>query len=265
LVAALLGFWLANQITIPLSELAQGAEQMSKGNLTIRVTSESGDEIGQLARVFNLMLAAIQEREKELRDLAAGLERTVDERTATLRQQTILLEKMAITDPLTKIFNRRHFFTLAQTEMEKAVRYKHPLAIILIDADYFKRINDTHGHPFGDQILINLANMIQMNIRSMDIFARYGGEEFVLLMPEIRGQAAFSTAERLRKIVAETPQAHDGQKVKLSISLGIAGWDGNAETDITALVARADQALYESKHKGRNTTTLWELPDPTGK
>jgi diguanylate cyclase (GGDEF)-like protein len=260
LAGALLGFWLANQITIPLSELAHGADQMSKGNLSIRVNPRSNDEVGQLAKVFNLMAASIQEREMALRDLAVGLEKTVEERTAVLREQTVVLEQMAITDPLTRIFNRRHFFTLAENEMEKATRYKRPLAIILIDADHFKRINDTYGHPFGDQILINLATMIQGNIRTMDILARYGGEEFVLLMPETGIAAALSTAERLRKIIAETPQAHNGKNVKLSISLGVACCDENAEPDITVLVARADQALYESKRRGRNMATAWETP-----
>ncbi|PKN94035.1 MAG: hypothetical protein CVU44_06425 [Chloroflexi bacterium HGW-Chloroflexi-6] len=258
LAGALLGFWLANQITIPLSELAHGADQMSKGNMSIRVNSGSNDEIGQLARVFNLMVASIQEREKALRDLAVGLEKTVDERTAALREKTATLEQMAITDPLTKILNRRHFFTLAEKEIAKATRNRRPLAIILIDADYFKQINDTHGHPFGDQMLINLTSMIQLNIRAMDIFARYGGEEFILLMPETGAESAFLTAERLRKIVTNSPQLHDGKKINLSISLGVACWDETSETSITTLVARADQALYESKRGGRNTTTLWE-------
>lgn len=258
LTSALLGFWLANQITIPLSELAHGADQMSKGNMSIRVNPRSNDEIGQLARVFNLMVASIQEREKALRDLAVGLEQTVEERTAALLEKTTILEQMAITDPLTKILNRRHFFTLAEKEIAKATRHKRPLAIILIDADYFKQINDMHGHPFGDQMLINLTSMIQLNIRAMDIFARYGGEEFILLMPETGPESAFLTAERLRKIVASSPQSHDGKKINLSISLGVACSDEAAETSITTLVARADQALYESKRGGRNATTLWE-------
>ncbi len=257
LTGALLGFWLANQITIPLSELAHGADQMSKGNMSIRVNPRSNDEVGQLARVFNLMVASIQEREKALRDLAVGLERTVDERTAALLEKTAILEQMAITDPLTKILNRRHFFTLAEKEIAKATRHKRPLAIILIDADYFKQINDTHGHPFGDQMLINLTGIIQLNIRAMDIFARYGGEEFILLMPETGAESAFLTAERLRKIVANSPQLHDGKKINLSISLGVACSDEASATSITTLVARADQALYESKRGGRNMTTLW--------
>lgn len=262
LVSALLGFWFARQITIPLSELAHGAGEMSKGNLGVRVRSNSNDEIGQLARVFNQMAASIQERENELRELAAGLERTVDERTATLREQTVMLEQMAITDPLTKIYNRRHFFSLAEKEMERAARQQYPLTVILIDTDHFKRINDTYGHPFGDQILINVTQIIQANIRSMDIFARYGGEEFVLLMPDTSERSALRTAERLRKIVGNNPHKHDGKEVRLSISLGVACWDGDAESDITALVARADQALYESKRRGRNMTTLWPFSNP---
>lgn len=262
LASALLGFWFARQITIPLSELTHGADEMSRGNLSIRVQSSSNDEIGQLARVFNQMAASIQERENELRELAAGLERTVDERTATLREQTVMLEQMAITDPLTKIYNRRHFFSLAEIEMDKAARQQRPLSVILIDADHFKRINDTYGHPFGDRVLINVTQIIQTNIRSIDIFARYGGEEFVLLMPDTSERSALGTAERLRKIVGSNLQKHDGKEVHLSISLGVACWNGNGESNITDLIARADQALYESKRKGRNTTTLWHFSNP---
>lgn len=260
LAGALLGFWLADQITKPLHELARSADQMSKGNLSVRVTSLSQDEIGQLAGVFNQMAASIQERETELRELAAGLERTVDERTAVLREQTVMLEQMAMADPLTKIFNRRHFFALAEKELEKALRYGHCLSIILIDADHFKRINDTYGHPFGDQVLINLASLLQANLRSIDILARYGGEEFILLLPAIGAEAAYITAERLRKIVAETFPSLNGQKLELTISLGVASWDQNPATDLTLLVARADLALYEAKHRGRNATLLWSPP-----
>ncbi len=258
LASILFGFWLARQITIPLSELTHSAAEMSRGNLKVQVQSDTNDETGQLARAFNLMAEAIHTREQALRDLAAGLEQTVQERTATLRQQADMLEEMAITDPLTRVYNRWHFFSLAEKEMEKTLRTRRPLSVILIDADHFKRINDTYGHPLGDQVLLRLTRIIQSNIRAMDIFARYGGEEFVLLMPETGAQAAVSTAERLRKIASDVIRIENGPEVRFSISLGIACWDGKPDTNLDTLISRADQALYESKRRGRNQSTCWE-------
>jgi diguanylate cyclase (GGDEF)-like protein len=253
----LLGLWLSNQITIPLSKLAFGAEQMSKGDRSVQIDAVSQDEIGQLARAFNVMVSAVQDREQELHDLAAGLERTVEERTAALREQAHLLEQMAITDPLVKVFNRRQFFVLAEKEIEKAIRSRRPLAIALFDADFFKQINDTYGHLAGDQALIFLAGLVQDNIRAADIFARYGGEEFVLLMPETDQPSAYAIADRLRMVVHETPCHHEDQWIPLSISIGVVCWDGGEDPSIEVLVSRADEAMYISKDKGRNAVTIW--------
>jgi diguanylate cyclase (GGDEF)-like protein len=206
------------------------------------------------------MAAAIQARETDLRELAAGLEVTITERTAELRRQNEVLEKMAITDPLTKAFNRRYFFDLAEKEMERALRYHRPLAVAIIDTDYFKDVNDTYGHQAGDQALINLVQICQQNIRTVDLFARYGGEEFVILMPESSPEAAIITVERLRTAIKNTPQVIDGQTISLSISAGIACWDATHEMNVSALLAHADQGLYQSKQGGRDRVTLWQNP-----
>jgi len=248
----------ARQITNPLSELAEGATQMAGGNLSMRVNVKSGDEIGQLGEAFNQMADAIEHRDRELRELAAGLELTVDERTAELREQNVVLEQMAITDPLTKIYNRRFFFELAEKEYKRAARFGHPLSVAIIDIDHFKKVNDTYGHQVGDQTLINFTKFCLENIRSVDIFARYGGEEFVILMPETESQAAQNSAERLQKLVQQTPMTPGEQQILITISLGIACWDGKQELTFDALLVRADRALYQSKEQGRNRVSVWQ-------
>ncbi len=247
-LGSLLSFILARQITSPLGELTEVASHMGRGRST-RVQLKSADEIGKLGQVFNKMADLIEEREAALRDLAQGLENTVAERTAEL-------EKMAISDPLTLVYNRRHFFTLAEKELERARQQETALAVILLDADHFKDINDTYGHQAGDLTLIELAKSCQEAIRKQDIFARYGGEEFILLMPDAPVGSAQATAERLRQRVAEKIIAVDGKKITITISLGVACAGSAIAQNITSLVALADQALYQSKQNGRNRVTV---------
>jgi diguanylate cyclase (GGDEF)-like protein len=252
----------SRQITTPIRELTNLASQMAGGNLTIRTKIQSKDETGQLGDTFNYMAGAIHKRETELRNLASELERTVAERTAEMLQQNEFLEKMAISDPLTKCFNRRYFFDLAEKEVERSRRYGHPLSVIILDADHFKSVNDTFGHQIGDQTLINLANFCQENIRKVDIFARYGGEEFVILMPETEYEDAHQTANRLRKLVAKTPMISGENEVRITISLGVACWNGQDSLNFDTLLSHADQALYRAKEMGRNRVSVWEMSAP---
>ena len=252
-----LAFILSRQIANPLYELTGVASRMAGGELSILVDIHSRDEIGRLGEAFNTMARAIQKRETELRVLAGGLERLVVERTDELQQQYLKLEQIAITDPLTEIHNRRFFFELAGTELKRALRYRHPLAVLLIDVDNFKKVNDVYGHLVGDQVLVNLASLCKENIRDVDIFARYGGEEFIILMPEAGCTAAVRMAERLREIVAEKPIVTGEDNISITISLGIACWNGEQDLSINALISDADQALYQSKAAGRNKATLW--------
>lgn len=258
IIAVGLSLWLGRQITSPLRALTDIATQMTGGDLFVRIEIPSQDEIGQLGDAFSQMATSIQNRELELRDLAVGLEQTIEERTDELRRQNKRLERIAIEDPLTGIYNRRYFFELAEQEIERAKRYGNLLSVVIMDADYFKNVNDAYGHLIGDQILINLAKICQENIRSLDIFARYGGEEFVILMPEANLEDAQKSAERLRKLVAETSMITGGLNVMITISLGVASWENSKELDFNALLARADRALYQSKESGRNRVSVWQ-------
>lgn len=260
LIGATFSVIMVRQITNPLRDLTHVALEMMNGNTAIRATALGHDEVGQVSEAFNKMAVSIQERETSLRNFAAELEITVAERTAKLRQQAAQLEKLAISDPLTRIFNRRHFFELAEVEMERAVRYRYPLSLLLFDADHFKSINDTYGHPFGDQILIGLVHLCEQNIRTVDIFARYGGEEFILLMPQTECDAALKIAERLRAVVENSPQTFKGKTVHLTISVGLACWQPGEKITLAELVQQADEALYLSKQSGRNRVTRFHPP-----
>lgn len=254
-----LSYLLGRQITTPLSELSNVAAEMAAGNLSIRADIQSQDEIGHLGDSFNQMVGAIQKRETELRELASGLEQTIAKRTAELRLQNEILEKMAITDPLTEIYNRRYFFDLAERELARSRRYGHPLSVVIIDLDNFKNLNDTFGHLVGDQVLIDFSNLCLENLRGADILARYGGDEFIILMPEADCEAAKKTAERLRNLVEEIIWV-EGQagKGSMTISLGVTCYEGGRDFSFDVHLFRADQALYISKNKGRNQVSVWE-------
>ena len=168
------------------------------------------------------------------------------------------LQRLARTDPLTEMFNRRYFFDVAVREFSEAIRYNKPLSVIILDLDLFKKINDTYGHLAGDQALIHIGKLLQQTTREPDISARYGGEEFVVLLPETDCTNAIVFAERLRILVEDTPIQIENDTIRLAISIGIAGKSkvNNVET-FDQLISQADQALYEAKRKGRNRVVCY--------
>jgi diguanylate cyclase (GGDEF)-like protein len=167
------------------------------------------------------------------------------------------MEKMAVTDELTKIYNRRYFFDLLSKEASKFERYKRPFVILMIDIDNFKNFNDSYGHINGDKILKIFAQLISENIREFDIFARYGGEEFVLLLSEVDIKTGEETAERLRKVIEENCYiCCNNKKVGITISGGLTEYHfGQSPEDV---LNKADKALYKSKKSGKNMISLGE-------
>jgi len=167
------------------------------------------------------------------------------------------LEELAVRDPLTHVYNRRHFFELANRELARAKRFDHPVSLVMLDVDHFKAISDQHGHWRGAQVLRAVALSLQQNLRQSDILARYGGEEFVILMPETAPFQAWNGAERLRKIVAKSRVNGETGRISITASFGVTSWLPGLEDDypdIDALIREADQALYQSKQTGRNRT-----------
>jgi two-component system, cell cycle response regulator len=157
----------------------------------------------------------------------------------------------SLRDGLTKSFNRKYFLDRLEREFRFAKRHRQPLALILIDIDEFKALNDSRGHIAGDRVLADLAAEVHAAIRSEDVFARYGGEEFAVVCrgTDVAGAAVF--AERLRASIETHAFEHEGQSLRVTISLGVAGLSGE-HTDSMALLAAADDALYAAKRAGRN-------------
>ena len=161
------------------------------------------------------------------------------------------LYKQATLDPLTRIFNRKHFNQEIEGEYSRARRYNRPLSLLMMDLDHFKKVNDTHGHPAGDYVLKQTASLIKESLRAQDIFARFGGEEFAVLLPETAMEAAATIGEKLRARIQSSSYEFSGKKIPVTISIGVATLKpGHATWD--DLVGEADKALYQAKDGGRN-------------
>lgn len=173
------------------------------------------------------------------------------------------VQRLAITDGLTGLCNRQHFLELAGREFDRAHRYQRPLSVIMLDIDRFKRVNDTHGHAVGDEVLQALAARFRANVRDIDLPARYGGEEFAVLLPEVGLERARVAAERLRRSVADTPIETAAGSLNVTISLGVGAIRelpvaGAPDCpDLPTLLRLADEALYKAKNAGRNRV-WWE-------
>ncbi len=173
--------------------------------------------------------------------------------TERLRDNVQLSIEMAITDALTGLHNRRYMETHLTTLVEQAAQRGKPIAVLILDIDYFKSVNDTYGHDAGDDVLREFALRIRKSIRNIDLACRYGGEEFVIVMPETDMAVATMVAERLRRRIATEPFAiqSGARNLDVTISIGIAALDGVADT-AAAMLKRADTALYRAKRDGRN-------------
>ncbi len=180
------------------------------------------------------------------------------------KQMDLKLEKLAITDPLTELYNRRYFFERGWNEYVRARRYEHALAVVMMDIDYFKKVNDVYGHICGDKVLVNVANLlkktvrgIEKTVRGIDLVSRFGGEEFIVLIPETDLKGVQLLAERMRLEIADTPIEHNGKSFHISISIGVSMIDAN-NGDFEGMINQADIALYKAKDKGRNRVELYD-------
>ncbi|EQB34831.1 hypothetical protein M947_10190 [Sulfurimonas hongkongensis] len=171
----------------------------------------------------------------------------------------IELKLLASTDPMTKLYNRRYFTEISQEVLYISKREKKNLSILMIDIDRFKRVNDTFGHQFGDEVLINLSRLLLDSQRKSDIVCRYGGEEFVILLPNTALQDATLLAEKLRKQVESfTLISPKDEDFNFTVSIGVAQIDVENEPDIEKALKRADDALYIAKNSGRNRVSAKE-------
>ncbi len=177
----------------------------------------------------------------------------------SLRDANEKIQILSITDPLVGTFNRRYLNDQLIHEVERARRYARPLAAVMADLDFFKKINDEHGHQVGDDVLRGFVDLAKVSIRqSSDWVARYGGEEFVVVLPETDLHGAAKTAEKIRSCCATTPFATAAGGIVVTASFGVASLEpgGSIAAAAEALLRQADGALYRSKHEGRNRVTV---------
>lgn len=166
------------------------------------------------------------------------------------------MKQLAITDSLTGLYTRRHFTSLGQMELERAVRYGHPLAVLMVDIDFFKQVNDTRGHSVGDQVLQAVAATCRSELRQSDIIGRYGGEEFAIILPQTSPEGAYATAERIRSLVELNPISTTRGKIFVTASLGLVVMDDKL-TSLELLLDCADRAMYTAKRSGRNQVCVY--------
>lgn len=183
--------------------------------------------------------------------------------SAQLRRASAELEHLAQTDTLTGLANRRLFHERFGEEFRRAQRYDRDLSLLMLDLDHFKRVNDAHGHQFGDVVLRVFADVMRDNVRESDLVARYGGEEFVVLLAETGQQAALQVAEKLRRATAETRFTDGATVERVTVSIGVAGLRECGAADEDALVRAADTALYVAKRGGRDRVVGTPAGDAT--
>lgn len=197
----------------------------------------------RIAQVIIRDHTAQKQQELEMLRIRKELESANKELQVTMEQ----LQLAASTDQLTSVWNRRFFNSVITTERARAARTGNPLTLMLVDVDYFKTINDTHGHLVGDQVLVEMAMVLQESLRATDYLIRWGGEEFAILTPELDQEQATKLAERLRQRIASHTFVED---LTLTISAGVAQLKDN--DILSRWLSRADNALYAAKHSGRN-------------
>lgn len=168
-----------------------------------------------------------------------------------LQTAQIELEKLATTDFLTGLHNQRNFLKIGHNEIQRAKRFRHPLTLVMFDIDFFKQVNDTHGHAAGDLVLAEIAGLCRRNLRGIDVLGRLGGEEFAVMLPHTKISDASTVAEHLRSIIEDHETALPAEIIKVTASFGVCCLNGTDE-ELETVLKRADALLYQAKREGRN-------------
>jgi len=235
------------RIVEPLARLTTAMRRLAQSDWTTEVpATDRRDEVGEMARAIQAFR----------RQGMAG-----EQAAEALRALNADLERLAMIDPLTAVANRRYFYQRASIEIGAAQRRRSPLACLMLDIDFFKSVNDAHGHAAGDQVLKRVAEIVLAGIRPYDLLGRLGGEEFAVLLPDADPATAATIAERLRVAVSAAPALVDGVALPVTVSIGISMLVPE-DAAIDPLLDRADRALYEAKHGGRDRVAGPGLPKP---
>jgi diguanylate cyclase (GGDEF)-like protein len=243
-VILLIGSYIRRTIVTPVTHLVKHAELVTAGNYATRTGIQTRNELAALAAGFNDMSAAIES------DIAKR-----EKIEADLLEAKNALEALAHLDGLTNLPNRRHFDDKMETEWRRALRARQPLAVLMMDLDYFKGYNDHYGHGAGDECLKQVsAALAREPVRPGDLVARYGGEEFVAILPATDLEGAHLAAERLRSHVESLALPHERSQAArhVTVSIGCASILPSPENSPASLLEAADRMLYQAKTQGRN-------------
>jgi diguanylate cyclase (GGDEF)-like protein len=182
--------------------------------------------------------------------------------TADIRYAVEKIKQVSDTDELTGLYNMRAFSAMLQRSFKQAVRYGHTFAVVMIDSDHLKQVNDAHGHEAGNRLLQHMVRCIREQLRGSDVMARFGGDEFILLLQETNNKGALEMAERVRKAVELSRFSVREGDANITISLGVASYpEDGANLDV--ILEKADKAMYRAKQKGRNRVVSY-LEDTAG-
>ena len=242
-------FILGKSTSKQIIELTIAMRNLAFGGKSVKLKSDNkNDQIYEIYKAYELT------RQQLLKgDIFTQLYKNREKaKFENQKRENLKLEEMAFVDTLTQIPNRRKFNEVAVLEIQRALRYQHNLALLMLDIDLFKKINDTYGHSVGDEVLKHFAVLCNQAIRDVDTFARVGGEEFIILLPETNRDGAYNFAQRLRKSISESSISVNEKTIKFTMSIGITLLKHNTDTQSATLVQRADEALYVAKNSGRN-------------
>ncbi len=244
LLGSLIAWRLASHVSDDLKRLATAAQRIHAGATdTLLPTMNSNREV-------QLLSASLSHMTQKLLNANEEMQTQVQLRTLELREVNAELQRQATTDPLTHLLNRRGFEAQATLALALAIRNERPLSMLSIDIDFFKRVNDTHGHDVGDTVLQALSKILSERARQTDIVARFGGEEFVLLLPDTDGDGAVHMAQALRQNIAALAIEPVG---RITVSIGVSSLQLDQPQDgLNEMLKRSDAALYAAKHSGRN-------------
>lgn len=242
-LAVPLAYLVVRCVVVPLNELSRTVRRFARGDLSARSTVRRGDEIGELATAFNQMADQLAHKHRQIMSLNADLEARVQKRTRQLRE-------LAFREPLTGLYNRRHFSEVVSQQFSEAVRYGADLSCLMIDLDDFKVVNDRFGHHTGDDLLILAATTIASQLRAADVAARFGGDEFVVLLPQTAADRAEVLAARIAEKFA-LDVAERLPQLRVGLSIGVASLADAPPSGPEDLVQAADRAMYQAKSQGK--------------